>query len=60
MTPDQAKRLRAKAMLARSHSIGSRKGGLIRAMRAAIAASSSENRKPPTLPRVLWLERPDP
>lgn len=60
MTPDQAKRLRAKAMLARSYSIGSRKGGLVRAMRAAIAASLSEDRKPPTLPRVLWLERPDP
>ena len=60
MTPDQAKKLRAKSMLARSHSIGARKGGLVRAMRAAIAASATENRKPPTLPRVLWLERPDP
>lgn len=59
MTPEQVKYLRGKAMLARSHAIGSRNGGLIRAMRAAIA-SSEENRKPPTLPRVLWLERPDP
>jgi hypothetical protein len=59
MTPDQTRRLRAKAMLANSHAIGARKGGLIRAMRAAIA-SSEQDRKPPTLPRVLWLERPDP
>lgn len=60
MTPEQIKRLRAKSMMiTSSHAIGSRKGGLIRAMRAAIA-SSEENRKPPTLPRVLWLERPDP
>jgi hypothetical protein len=58
MTPDQIKRLRAKSMMIASTQRGGRKGGIIRAMRAAMA--SETERKPPTLPRVLWLERPDP
>jgi hypothetical protein len=42
MTPDQTRRLRAKAMLANSHAIGGRKGRLIRARRAANPSSEQD------------------